>query len=196
MKFRKYYVPLVSEGDTLWVCDNSGVKTVRMLRTVIPFVYEVEVKELRPSYHDKNISINTVFIGVLVRFKDFGLYRYNQVCLFVRDPQCVNRIGTPMFTCVYGGTVAPRNDLPQYQTIINACKFNVNDYLRIDLKTFAKIKEADGSWFKVELTSGNDFFMRTGYCKGDVVCATLKRKPFIELCDVYFLDVFPEYKEE
>lgn len=72
--------------------------------------------------------------------------------------------GDPMFTHIYNGTVAIKNDLEQYQTIINACCLQVGDFVRINLETYAQIEKVvlfkkglEGSEFEVKLTSGNRF---------------------------------------
>ena len=171
-------------------------------------MYLVEVTAVRSGY-EKKIPIGTEFCGVVVRFKDFGYYSSDQVCLFKTHHLLPNYMGgKPMFTHIYGGTVAPRNDLEHYQTILNACSLQPNDYVRIDLETYANIqkitklnKGLEGSEFEVVLTSGNRFFNETGFKKGQVARGILRRRPFRTNVtttsllaypfDVYQLDISP-----
>ena len=200
--------PLIQMGENVWVADDSGVKRVRIYKWLAPSVYLVKVTAVRSGY-EKKIPIGTELCGVLVRFKDFGYYAYNQVCLFKTHHGLQNYMGgEPIFTHIYNGTVAPRNDLEQYETIVNACCLQVGDYVRINLETYAKIekiivfnKGLQGSEFEVRLTSGNRFFYETGFKKGQLVRGVLKRKLFatnvttVSLLaysfDVYQLDIFP-----
>jgi len=177
--------PHIENNEVVWVADDSGVKQVAILQLLTNSVYLVRVLAVRPGYETK-IPIGTELCGVLVRFKDFGYYSSNQVCLFKTHHLLPNYLGgAPMFRHIYGGTVAPRNDLEQYKTIINACTLRPKDYVRIDLETYANIRTIlslkeglDGSEFEVELTSGNRFFSQTGFKKGQVVRAILSRRPF------------------
>ena len=73
--------PSIQIGENVWVADNSGVKRVRLYKWLAPSVYLVKVTAVRVGY-EKKIPIGTELCGVLVRFKDFGYYGYNQVCLF------------------------------------------------------------------------------------------------------------------
>jgi len=157
----------------------------------------------------KKIPIGTEFCGVLVRFADFGYYRNNQVCLFKTHHLLDNYMGgEPMFTQIYGGTIAPRNDLKDYNTILSACCLKENDYVRVDLETYAQIqkinllkKDLDGSEFEVKLTSGNRFFSQTGLKRDQIVKGVLRRRPFrtnvttssllAYSFDVYQLDILP-----
>ncbi len=199
--------PFIENGETVWVADNSGVKSVKILKCLVPSVYLVKVTSVRAGF-EKKIPIGTVLCGVLVRFKDFGYYAYNQVCLFKTHHLLPNYIGgDPLFTSILNGTVAPRNDLEQYQTILKACCLKVGDYVRINLETYAQIQKVvlqkeglEGSEFEVKLTSGNRFFYETSFKKGQLVKGILKRKMFrtnvttVSLLaysfDVYQLDVF------
>ena len=112
----------------------------------------------------------------------------------------------PMFSRI--GAAAIKNDLEQYQTIINACCLQVGDFVRINLETYAQIEKVvlfkkglEGSEFEVKLTSGNRFFYETGFKKGQLVKGILKRKLFatnvttLSLLaysfDVYQLDILP-----
>ena len=116
--------------------------------------------------------------------------------------------GEPMFTQIYGGTIAPRNDLKDYNTILSACCLKENDYVRVDLETYAQIqkinllkKDLDGSEFEVKLTSGNRFFSQTGLKRDQIVSGVLRRRPFrtnvttssllAYSFDVYQLDILP-----
>jgi hypothetical protein len=134
----------------------------------------------------RKIPIGTEFCGVLVRFADFGYYRSNQVCLFKTHHLLENYMGgQPMFTQIYGGTIAPRNDLKDYNTILSACCLKKNDYVRVDLETYAQIqkinhlkKDLDGSEFEVKLTSGSRFFIKTGFKRDQIVNGVLRRRPF------------------
>jgi len=200
--------PSIAIGENVWVADNSGVKKVKIHKWLSPSVYLVKVMSVRLGY-DRKIPIGTELCGVIVRFKDFGYYAYNQVCLFQTHHLLPNFMGgDPMFTRIYAGTVAPRNDLPQYQTIINACHLQVGDYVRVNLETYAQIEKVNlikeglvGSEFEVRLTSGNRFFYETGFKKGSRMKGVLKRKMFVTNVttvsllaysfDVYELDVFP-----
>jgi len=200
--------PFIEIGQNFWVADNSGVKRVKISKWLAQSVYLVEVVAVDSGY-ERKIPIGTELCGVVVRFKDFGYYSSNQVCLFKTHHLLPNYMGgEPMFTHIYGGTVAPRNDLEQYETILNACTLQPNDYVRVDLETYAKIqkitkltKELDGSEFEVILTSGNRFFNETGFKKGRVVKGILRRRPFRTNVttasllaypfDVYQLDISP-----
>ncbi len=200
--------PFISNGENVWVADNSGVKSVKVYRWLAPSVYLVKVVSVRTGF-EKKIPIGTELCGVLVRFKDFGYYAYNQVCLFKTHHLLPNYMGgDPLFTSIFNGTVAPRNDLDQYQTIVNACSLRVGDYVRINLETYAQIEKVilmkkglEGSEFEVRLTSGNRFFYETGYKKGQLVKGILARKLFrtnvttVSLLaysfDVYQLDISP-----
>ena len=58
-----------------------------------------------------------------------------------------------------------------------------NDYVRVDLETYAQIqkinllkKDLDGSEFEVKLTSGNRFFIKTGFKRDQIVNGDFKRK--------------------
>jgi len=116
--------------------------------------------------------------------------------------------GAPMFTHIYGGTVSPRNDLVHYRTILNACRLQPNDYIRVDLETYANVQKItkfkqglDGSEFEFVLTSGNRFFNETGFKKEQLVKGVLRRRPFRTNVtttsllsypfDVYQLDISP-----
>lgn len=200
--------PFLQIGESVWVADNSGVKRVRLYKWLAPSVYLVKVTAVRVGY-EKKIPIGTELCGVLVRFKDFGYYGYNQVCLFKTHHLLKNYMGgDPMFTHIFNGTVAPRNDLEQYHTIINACYLRVGDFVRINLETYAQIEKViffnkglEGSEFEVKLTSGNRFFYETGFKKGQLVKGILRRKLFatnvttLSLLaysfDVYQLDILP-----
>jgi len=200
--------PFIEIGQTVWVADNSGVKKVKITRWLTQSVYLVEVMVVRSGY-EKKIPIGTELCGVLVRFKDFGYYSSDQVCLFKTHHLLQNYIGgAPMFTHIYGGTVSPRNDLVHYRTILNACRLQPNDYIRVDLETYAKVQKItkfkqglDGSEFEVVLTSGNRFFNETGFKKGQLVKGVLRRRPFRTNVtttsllsypfDVYQLDISP-----
>jgi hypothetical protein len=199
--------PHFRSGDNAWVADNSGVRKVRLLKWLSPSVYLVKVLAVRRGY-EKKIPIGTELCGVLVRFGDFGYYAYNQVCLFKTHHLLKNYMwGEPMFTHIYNGTVAPRNDLPIYNTIINACSLEVGNYVRVNLETFAKIEKIivlktglEGSEFEVKLTSGNYFFKETGFRKDQLVKGILRRKMFATgvttasllaySFDVYQLDIY------
>jgi hypothetical protein len=200
--------PYIQVGQTLWVADDSGVQKVEVFKQLIPSVYLVKVVLVRPGY-EKKIPIGTEFCGVLVRFADFGYYRNNQVCLFKTHHLLDNYMGgEPMFTQIYGGTIAPRNDLKDYNTILSACCLKENDYVRVDLETYAQIqkinllkKDLDGSEFEVKLTSGNRFFSQTGLKRDQIVKGVLRRRPFrtnvttssllAYSFDVYQLDILP-----
>jgi hypothetical protein len=203
--------PFIGIGQILWVAENSGVQKVEVFRHLTPSVYLVKTVAVRPGY-EKRIPLGTELCAVLVRFAAFGYYRSNQVCLFETDHSLDNYMGgEPMFTKIYGGTVAPRNDLKEYATILAACSLQENDYVRVDLETFAQIKkiksltkELDGSLFEVKLTSGNRFFSKTGLKKDQIVEAILRRRPFrtnvttssllAYKFDVYQLDIKNEIK--
>jgi hypothetical protein len=200
--------PFIKIGQNVWVADDSGVKKVKISKWLTQSVYLVEVAAVRSGY-EKKIPIGTELCGVLVRFKDFGYYSSDQVCLFKTHHLLPNYVGgEPMFTYINGGTVAPRNDLEHYQTILNACRLQPNDYIRVDLETYANIKKItkfkqglDGSEFEVVLTSGNRFFNETGFKKWQVVKGVLRRRPFRTnvtttsllsyAFDVYQLDISP-----
>ncbi len=200
--------PFIQVGQILWVADDSGVQKVEVFRHLTPSVYLVKTISVRPGYANK-IPLATEFCAVLVRFADFGYYRSNQVCLFETHHLLDNYMGgQPMFTKIYGGTIAPRNDLKEYSTILAACSLQENDYVRVDLETYAQIKkihslrkELEGSVFEVRLTSGNRFFNKTGLKKDQIVKSTLRRRPFrtnvttssllAYSFDVYQLDIFP-----
>jgi hypothetical protein len=200
--------PFIEIGQIVWVADNSGVKKVKISKWLTQSVYLVKVISVRLGY-EKKIPIGTELCGVLVRFTDFGYYSSNQVCLFKTHHLLPNYIGgDKMFTHIYGGTVAPRNDLEHYTTILNACCLQPNDYVRVDLETYANIrrikkleKGLDGSEFEVVLTSGNRFFSETGFKKWQLVNGVLRRRPFrtnvttssllAYSFDVYQLDIFP-----
>jgi len=146
--------PSIQVGQILWVADDSGVQKVEVFKHIIPSVYLVKVISVRLGY-ERKIPIGTEFCGVLIRFADFGYYRSNQVCLFKTHHLLDNYMGgQPMFTQIYGGTIAPRNDLK-------------------DLK-----KDLDGSEFEVKLTSGNRFFIKTGFKRDQIVNGILRRRPF------------------
>lgn len=200
--------PFIEIGQNVWVADDSGVKKVKISKWLTQSVYLVEVVAVRSGY-EKKIPIGTELCGVLVRFKDFGYYSSDQVCLFKTHHLLPNYIGgAPMFTHINGGTVAPRNDLEHYKTILNACRLQPNDYIRVDLETYANVKKItkfkqglDGSEFEVVLTSGNRFFNETGFKKWQVVKGVLRRRPFRTNVtttsllsysfDVYQLDISP-----
>lgn len=200
--------PYIEIGENVWVADNSGVKRVRLYKWLAPSVYLVKVTAVRAG-NEKKIPIGTELCGVLVRFKDFGYYAYNQVCLFKTHHLLKNYMGgDPMFTHIYNGTVAPRNDLKEYKTIINACCLQVGNYVRVNLETYAQIEKIillkeglTDSEFEVRLTSGNRFFYETGFKKGQLVKGILKRKAFAKHVttvsllaysfDVYQLEIYP-----
>jgi hypothetical protein len=200
--------PCIQIGQILWVADNSGVQKVEVSKHIIPSVYLVKVNSVRPGY-ERKIPIGTEFCGVLVRFADFGYYRSNQVCLFKTHHLLDNYMGgQAMFTQIYGGTIAPRNDLKDYNTILSACCLKEKDYVRVDLETYAQIqkinhlkKDFDGSEFEVKLTSGNRFFLKTGFKRDQIVNGVLRRRPFrtnvntssllAYSFDVYQLDIVP-----
>jgi len=177
--------PSIQVGQILWVADDSGVQKVEVFKHIIPSVYLVKVISVRLGY-ERKIPIGTEFCGVLIRFADFGYYRSNQVCLFKTHHLLDNYMGgQPMFTQIYGGTIAPRNDLKDYNTILSACCLKENDYVRVDLETYAQIqkinhlkKDLDGSEFEVKLTSGNRFFIKTGFKRDQIVNGILRRRPF------------------
>lgn len=177
--------PSIQIGQILWVADDSGVQKVEVFKHIIPSVYLVKVISVRAGY-ERKIPIGTEFCGVLVRFADFGYYRSNQVCLFKTHHLLENYMGgQPMFTQIYGGTIAPRNDLKDYNTILSACCLKKNDYVRVDLETYAQIqkinhlkKDLDGSEFEVKLTSGSRFFIKTGFKRDQIVNGVLRRRPF------------------
>ncbi len=203
--------PLIDVGQNVLVADNSGVKRVNITERLTPSVYLVKVISVEPGY-EKKIPLGTELCGVLVRFVDFGYYGSNQLCLFKTDHLLYNYIGgEPMFDRIVGGTVAPPNDFLQYQAIVNACVLQTNDYVRIDLETFAQIKEIltlkqglEGSEFLVKLTSGNRFFRETSFRKNQLVKGVLRRRPFrtnvtttsllAYSFDVYQLDISPILK--
>ena len=200
--------PFIEIGQAVWVADNSGVKKVKISKWLTQSVYLVEVMVVRSGY-EKKVPIGTELCAVLVRFKDFGYYSSDQVCLFKTHHLLPNYIGgAPMFTHIYGGTVSPRNDLVHYRTILNACRLQPNDYIRVDLETYAKVQKItkfkqglDGSEFEVVLTSGNRFFNETGFKKEQLVKGVLRRRPFRTNVtttsllsypfDVYQLDISP-----
>ena len=200
--------PYIQSGETVWVADNSGVKKVSIHKWVSPSVYLVKVLSVEFGF-EKKIPIGTELCGVLVRFKDFGYYAYNQVCLFKTHHLLPNYMGgDPLFTKILNGTVAPRNDFMQYKTIIDACYLRVGDYIRINLETYAQIEKVlllkeglEGSEFEVRLTSGNRFFYETGFKKGQLMKGILMRKLFLTdvttasllaySFDVYQLDILP-----
>ena len=177
--------PFIEVGQILWVADNSGVQKVEVFKHLTPSVYLVKTVSVRSGY-EKRIPLGTEFCAVLVRFADFGYYRSNQVCLFETHHLLDNYMGgQPMFTKIYGGTIAPRNDLKEYATIVAACSLQESDYVRVDLETYAQIKkinsftkELDGSVFEVKVTSGNFFFSKTGLKKDQIVKGILRRRPF------------------
>jgi hypothetical protein len=177
--------PCIQVGQILWVADDSGVQKVQVFKHIIPCVYLVKVISVRPGY-ERKIPIGTEFCGVLVRFADFGYYRNNQVCLFKTHHLLDNYMGgQPMFSQIYGGTIAPRNDLKDYDTILSACSLKEGDYVRVDLETYAQIqkinhlkKHLEGSEFEVKLTSGGRFFSKTGFKKDQIVNGVLRRRPF------------------
>jgi hypothetical protein len=186
---------------------------IYILWNIIRVLYLVKVISVEPGY-EKKIPLETELCGVLVRFVDFGYYRRNQLCLFKTDHLFSNYIGgEPIFDRIVGGTVAPPNDFAQYQTIVNACVLQTNDYVRIDLETFAQIKEVialkdglEGSEFLVKLTSGNRFFRETSFRKNQLVKGVLRRRPFqtnvtttsllAYSFDVYQLDITPIFKNK
>lgn len=203
--------PFINVGQTVLVTDNSGVKQVKVSERLNAYAYLVKVTAVQLGFELK-IPLGTELCGVLIRFDAFGYYGSNQICLFRTDHLLYNYIGgEPMFTQIHGGTVAPPNDFVGYGTIVNACFLRVNDYVRIDLETFAQIQEIvvfkkglEGSEFIVKLTSGNRFFRETGFKKGQLAKGILRRRPFrtnvttasllAYSFDVYQLDIFPIYK--
>ena len=200
--------PFIEIGQNVWVADDSGVKRVRISKWLSQSVYLVEVISVRFGY-EKKIPMGTELCGVIVRFKDFGYYSSDQVCLFKTHHLLPNYMGgEPIFTHIYGGTVAPRNDLANYETILNACCLKPNDYVRVDLETYANINKITklekglvGSEFEVILTSGNRFFNETGFKKWQMAKGILRRRPFRTNVtttsllaypfDVYQLDILP-----
>jgi hypothetical protein len=203
--------PFVNVGETVLVADNSGVKRVKVFERLTTYAYLVKVTAVELGY-ERKIPIGTELCGVLVRFDAFGYYVNNQMALFRTDHLLDNYMGgEPMFTQIFGGTVAPPNNFLKYETIVNACVLKVNDYVRIDLETFAQIQEIvvfnkglEGSEFIVKLTSGNRFFRETGFRKGQLAKGILRRRPFLTNVtttsllaysfDVYQLDISPIYR--
>jgi len=202
--------PVIDTGEIISVGDNSGVKNVRVFERLMPGVYSVKVTAVYPTY-EKKIPLQTELCGVLIRFTSFGYYANNQVCLFEKNNLSDNNsniVGKPMFTKIFGGTVAPPNNFPQYNTILNSCFLQPADYIRVDLLTYAQIqevnilnKELEGSEFVVKITSGNRFFRQTGLVKNQLAKGILRRRPFRTNVtttsllsysfDVYELDIHP-----
>ena len=203
--------PFIDVGQTVYIADNSGVRTAKVTERLTFSVFLVKVTAVEPGY-ERKIPLGTEFCGVLVRFTDFGYYRSNQICLFRTDHLLNNYVGgEPMFNRIVGGTVAPPNHFEQYQTILNSCILQTNDYVRIDLETFAQIKEVisfkqglEGSEFVVKLTSGNRFFRETNFRKNQLAKGVLRRRLFRTNVtttsllsyefDVYQLDISPIFK--
>lgn len=202
--------PVIDTGQILSVGDNSGVKNVSISERLMPGVYLVKVTAVYPTY-EKKIPLETELYGVLIRFTSFGYYANNQICLFEKNnliDNNTNIVGKPMFTKIFGGTVAPPNNFSQYNTILSSCFLQPADYIRVDLLTYAQIQEVnilnrelEGSEFVVKITSGNRFFRQTGLRKNQLAKGILRRRPFRTNVtttsllsysfDVYELDIHP-----
>ena len=182
-------------GDLVHVADNSGANFVRIVSEIEPSVYIVTVTKTNLGYQYK-FPYGKKYCGVLVRFTELGYYSRDEVCLF----NYYDGIKEPLFTSIYNGTVAPCNNLTQYEAIIRSSIFKKDDCIRVDMKTYAKITEIlkvtdqlEGSEFVVTLLSDLYVSSKVSYTKSQLVKGTLHRKSFVNknsALSYYSLDVY------
>lgn len=108
----------LNSGDILNVVDNSGVKTVKVLSEIEPFVYIVSIAKLKFGNEHK-FPYGKKYAAVLLRDLISGCESSDKVCLF----EYFNGLTKPLFCSIsHNGTIISQTDL-NYNAIIDSCLF-------------------------------------------------------------------------